>query len=635
MNLKEKDDCQSLLQELEAQKEFFQLAQLATGTGIWQWHLDKDEVYWDEYCWTLLGQKPSQQPLSYQGWRNLIHPEDILHIEKEIHKQLQAGGQFVVEFRYLCKEGSWLWVEGRGQTVKSDSQGNPLFIVGTHTDIQDRKNIEMERNSTLRTLNSMLQCLPDLVFRFNREGRLLSVKEDENLIRPAQQIQGQEVTEFLSPELAGLTLNKIALTLNSQKLQTYEYSILIKGQKRHYEARMMPLDSDEVLVLARDITEQKLTQQQLLASKKRLEAIFEIAPVGITITDEQGHIIDCNLESERLLGVTKEEHLKRNYDGVDWTIYAENGERLKAKDYASVQALKENRSVIGQIMNIRKEGFSSWILVSATPLNLTGYGVLVAYANITELKKAENQLAEQSSELRRSNSELEHFAYVASHDLRQPLRMISSFIRLLKKHMEGRLDDEEKSMMGFVSEGAQRMDQMLVSLLEYSRVGRKGEPQQRVNSRAKAEEALLFLQPQIQETQASVVFREANWPDVYASPDEMTRLFQNLINNALKYQRRGIAPQVELSCKADGDNWRFCVSDQGIGINPSQFDRLFKIFQRLHTSEEYQGSGIGLAVCRKIVEHQGGKIWVESDGEDKGSRFLFTLPVQPPSELLG
>lgn len=635
MDPHKKDDCQSLLQELKAQKEVFRLAQTATGVGIWQWYLDKNEIHWDAHCWSLLGRKPSQMPLSYQQWRDLLHPEDLRHTEKEVQKQMKAGGQYIVEFRCLAADGHWLWVEGRGQTVKTDSEGSPLIMVGTHTNIQARKSIELERNASLHTLDSMLKGLPDLVFRFNREGRLLSVKEDDNLIRPAQQIQGQKVTEFLSPELAELTLSKIAATLDTQELQTYEYTICIQGQERYYETRMVPLSHEEVLALARDVTEQTYTQRQLMASKKRLKAIFDIAPVGITITDEQGHIIDCNPESERLLGVTREEHLRRDYDDVDWNIYADDGSLLAADDYASVRALKEKRPVIGQIQNIRNKDFSSWILVSATPLNLPGYGVLIAYADINDLKQAEGKLAEQSNELRRSNAELEHFAYVASHDLRQPLRMISSFTNLLNKRLEDKLDEEARKMLGFVTKGAERMDQLLVSLLQYSRVGRKGEPRQSVNSRASAEEALSFLQPQIQETQAEVVFLEANWPDVYASPDEMTRLFQNLINNALKYQLPGVPPRVELSCQAEGDNWLFCISDQGIGIDPSQFERLFKIFQRLHTSEEYEGSGIGLAICRKIVERQGGEIWVESEGKGKGCRFLFTLPVQESAEPLG
>jgi len=622
------EDKKSLVEQMEMQNTALRLALTATGVGIWQWFLDKDEIYWDEHCWSLLGRTPSKEPLNYQQWRNWIHPDDHRRLKRDILKQLKAGNQYVIEFRYLCADGQWLWVEGRGQSVENDAQGKPVRIVGTHTNIQERKTLELQRDTTLNTLNSMLQGLPDLVFRFNSEGRLLSVKDDPNLIQPASRIQGQLITEVLKPELAELTLEKIAATLQNQRPETYEYSLFVDGQKHYYEARMVPLAQDEVLALTRDITEQTVTRHQLLASQKRFKAVFDIAPMGITLTDEQGHIIDCNPESERLLGISKAEHLNRDYDGIDWTIYAENGEFLEAKDYASVRALEDNRPVIGQVQNIRNENFSSWILVSALPLNLPGYGVLIAYVDINNLKQAEIQLAEQSKELRRSNAELEHFAYVASHDLRQPLRMISSFIKLLKNRLPEELGEEEQKMMGFVMDGAQRMDQMLVSLLEYSRVGRKGEPQQWLNSQEPLKEALQFLRPLIEESQASIDLAEQEWPEIHASPDEMTRLFQNLISNALKYRQPGKPPAIKLSCQRKEAFWQFCISDEGIGIETHQFDRLFKVFQRLHTSEEYEGSGIGLAICRKIVERQGGSIWVESEGKNQGSRFIFTLPVQ-------
>lgn len=350
-----------------------------------------------------------------------------------------------------------------------------------------------------QALLQMLQGLPDLVFRFNREGRLISVKEDPNLIQPVKAIENQLLEDVLEPQLAQLTREKILLTLKTQKLQTYEYLLTLDGQERHYEARMVPLNQDEVLALSRDMTEQILTRQAL-----------------------------------------------------------------------------EN-----------------------------------------------------------SNKELEQFAYVASHDLRQPLRMISSYIELLTKRWDGRLDEEEQLMMGFVQEGSKRMDQMLVSLLHYSRVGRKGEPMQHFNSQESFQEAFTFLGPQIKATQAKITPPSTPWPNIYASRDELTRLFQNLLGNALKYQPKNQQPEVEVTCQQSEGFWLFNIKDNGIGINPAHSDRLFQVFQRLHTREEYEGSGIGLALCRKVVERHGGKIWVESEGVGKGSCFFFTLPIQNPTDPLG
>lgn len=241
-----------------------------------------------------------------------------------------------------------------------------------------------------------------------------------------------------------------------------------------------------------------------------------------------------------------------------------------------------------------------------------------SHVDISAAKEAEEAL-------RLSNAELEQFAYVASHDLRQPLRMITSYTQLLERTLADKLDDDGREFMGFVRDGALRMDQMLVSLLEYSRVGRLGEPMTPLGSRALAEEAVRFLAPAIAEAGAEVRF-SGDWPTVLVSRNEGVRLFQNLVGNAVKYRAPGRPPVIDLDVRRGGGQWRFSVRDNGIGIDPKQFDRLFKVFQRLHTRATYEGTGVGLAVSRKIVERHGGRIWVESEGADKGTTFVFTLP---------
>ncbi|SFX29742.1 sensor histidine kinase [Marinospirillum alkaliphilum] len=486
----------------------------------------------------------------------------------------------------------------------------------------------VDHQITLNLLNSMIQALPDLIFRLNDQGYLLSAKDDPNLLLPTRDFIGRPVTEVLPPDLARLTLDRITETLQRQQRVCYEYSITAQGKTSFYEARMMPLSEHEVLAIARDITEQVQAREVLLSTQKRLTAIFDIAPVGISVTDEQGNIIDCNPESERLLGISKADHLARNYADHHWTIHAEDDSLLAPEDFASVRALKENRSIVGQVQEIRHPGFSSWILVSATPLNLPGYGVLIAYADINALKRTEALLAEQKAELQHSNAELEQFSYVASHDLRQPLRMINSYLELLHKQLEQTLSDEQQTMIHFATEAAARLDHMLVSLLEYSRVGRRGEPMRRVNSELALLEALRFLQPQIDEQQAEIRFNGEEWPVVFASPDELTRLLQNLISNSIKYHQPNQPPRITLTVERQKNFWQFNIIDQGIGIDPTQFDRLFRVFQRLHSRDEFEGSGIGLAICRKIVERHGGQISVTSEGLNQGCCFSFTLPAQ-------
>lgn len=229
-------------------------------------------------------------------------------------------------------------------------------------------------------------------------------------------------------------------------------------------------------------------------------------------------------------------------------------------------------------------------------------------------------------ELARSNVELEQFAYAVSHDLRQPLRMISNYLQLLERDLATGLSAQQKGFMGFAVDGAQRLDQMISSLLDYSRVGRKGEPKAPLASGVSLDEALAFLRVQIDESKAEVRIT-GQWPEVTASRDELTRLFQNLISNALKYVAPGARPTITVNSRVEADQWQVEIKDNGIGIDPAQQERLFKVFSRLHTREQYEGTGIGLALCRKIVEHHQGRIEVQSAGAGQGATFRFILPL--------
>jgi signal transduction histidine kinase len=235
------------------------------------------------------------------------------------------------------------------------------------------------------------------------------------------------------------------------------------------------------------------------------------------------------------------------------------------------------------------------------------------------------RIARQSEELTRSNTELEQFAYVASHDLREPLRMVSSFLGLLERHLAGKLDAEGHEFIGYARDGAQRMDQMIMDLLQYSRVGRMETVMEEVDLGRAVETAQQELAPKIAEAGGAITI-EGPLPTVAGFPAELARLFQNLLGNAIKYRAPDRAPQVIVRACPVAEGWRITVADNGIGIEPQFFDRIFAIFQRLHTRTQYEGSGIGLAICKKIVEHHHGHIWVESE-PGAGSAFHFILPA--------
>ncbi|WP_114418628.1 ATP-binding protein [Marinospirillum perlucidum] len=280
---------------------------------------------------------------------------------------------------------------------------------------------------------------------------------------------------------------------------------------------------------------------------------------------------------------------------------------------------------------LHKDGHWIWVLDRGRVVSRTPEGepewIAGTHLDITAQQEAFLALEANSQELEASNNELEHFAYAASHDLRQPLRMVNSYLQLLERGLGEQLDERHQQLLEFARGGATRLDQMLLSLLEYSRVGRQGEPQQSLPSRQGIDEALQFLQPDIQRRQAEIEIQSGDWPVILASSNEYTRLWQNLIGNAIKYTPADRTPRIQLAVKPAEGGWLFSIRDNGVGIDPDQMDRLFQVFQRLQSRSDYEGTGVGLAVARKIVERHGGRIWVESEGEGQGSCFYFTWPT--------
>ncbi|KDE40157.1 Phytochrome, two-component sensor histidine kinase [Nitrincola lacisaponensis] len=263
-----------------------------------------------------------------------------------------------------------------------------------------------------------------------------------------------------------------------------------------------------------------------------------------------------------------------------------------------------------------------------------GRRLLGSTQDITEQKLHEEAIRRQAEALQASNDELEQFAYVVSHDLRQPLRMIISFSKALEPPLSQLQDASVHEYLGYIHEGGQRLDEMLVSLLEYSRVGRGGEPVSACSVAQLRDEALIYLGPEIRSSGAEIEI-DGEWPVLPVSRNEGVRLFQNLIGNALKFHAPEAVPRIRLTGECRSDLWLCRITDQGIGIDPAQLERIFKVFQRLNPRSAYRGEGIGLAVCRKIVQRHGGEIHAESRGSGQGACIHFTLPLMTSEESSG
>ena len=251
-----------------------------------------------------------------------------------------------------------------------------------------------------------------------------------------------------------------------------------------------------------------------------------------------------------------------------------------------------------------------------------GFFVIITYL-LSYLKESVERISQYSKELEQNNKELNNFTSIAAHDLRAPLRAISGFAGLLQKHYKNKLDAEAEEYISYIVDGTERMNQLINNLLEYARVGTRKISLVPEDCNIILEKTLANLMLEI--TESGAVITAASLPTVSGDSTQLIQLFQNLIGNAIKYSNK--TPHIHISAERKNGEWLFRVSDNGIGIDSNQFQRIFEIFQRLHTRDQYSGTGIGLAICKKIVERHGGRIWVESE-TDKGSSFLFTLPAE-------
>ncbi|MBF0333578.1 MAG: PAS domain S-box protein [Alphaproteobacteria bacterium] len=414
-----------------------------------------------------------------------------------------------------------------------------------------------------------------------------------------------------------------------RKFRDFRYWIRSPDKSRWVSISGMPRFDAQGCFLGYRGAGTDVTREAEMAIRLRLLAqVVEKCPVSVVVTDPCGTLEYVNPRFLQVTGYSRDEVLGQNPRIL---ASGETPREVYAEMWDTVNA---GRSWAGEFKNKKKSGEHYWESALVAPI-LDDHDRVVHLIGIKEdvtaKRQAERSLAEahvllesQAAELSRSNQELEQFAYVASHDLRQPLRMISSYLTLLERHMKGALDDEAKTFMGYVRGGAAKMDALILSLLEYSRIGRGDRPFAPVALAEVVSDSLLMLDSAVAEAGAEVKVADG-LPEVSGDRVELVRLFQNLIGNAVKYRAPGRAPVVTVDWTENGAEWLLSVADNGIGIPPAAFDRVFVIFQRLVSGDRYEGTGIGLAVCRKIAEHHGGRIWVEST-EGQGSRFTVALP---------
>lgn len=592
-------------------------------------------------------------------WQNRIHRDDAPMVTQAIKNLFEKNERYDIEYRIERKDGKWIWLHDRSIGVYAS--GGILKADGLLTDITERKQMEQ----TLRQEEAKMRAILDHTYQFigllTTDGTVIeanrSALEFSGIAADCVANKPFWETPWWSHSPALQAKLRLAIKQAAQGiLARFEATHPAKDGTLHsidFSIKPIKDDSGKVIFLipeGRDITDLKQAEEARHEVERMYRVIFEGSSVGIITADYEtkkiGHV---NPATCRMLGYTLAELTHMNITDLH---PAESAQQT----LASFEALVRGEiSLARAIPCRRKDGGIFYADISNAQIIAHNKKWIVGFfTDVTERKRFEDQLRKnnlrldelvqaRTAELDRSNKELEQFAYVASHDLQEPLRMVSSYLQLLARRYQGKLDKNADEFIGYAVDGAKRMQKMISDLLQFSRIGKQGYAIEKVDCAMALQQALSNLKLTIQEHGAVIV--HGPLPVINIDQARITQLFQNLIDNAIKYHGQA-APRIQISAVwknaagqeappggPQGGEWIFSFQDNGIGIDPAFYDRVFVIFQRLHPPGKYPGTGIGLATCKKIVDQYKGRIWVESQ-PNQGSTFYFSIPAIVPENTV-
>jgi PAS domain S-box-containing protein len=601
-------------------------AQRLAHLGNWESDLVAGTLWWSDEVYRIFGVKPEQFDGTREAFLEYIHPDDRARLKQALAEALEDKKPYSIEHRIVQPGGAVRVVHERGE-VTFDQAGHPVRLFGTVQDITEHKKFEESLRNSEALYSSLVENIPQFIFRKNMEGEFTFANQKFCAIlgKPLEEIIGKTDFDFYPPELAEKYRQDDLDVIRSESLfETVEENRKPDGERIFVHVLKTPIrDARGIVVGVQgifwDITEQKRAEELLRAERDHSARIITGTPAVICGIAPDGRTNFLNPAGERITGYSRGEVVGKNW----WSVFYpgdayqqveqlfEAFEKGDVRDYEMTLTTKhgDNRTISWNSINRFDE--------SGRLIEVIGFG-----NDVTERRRAETKLHETLEELERSNRELEQFAYIASHDLQEPLRMVSSFTQMLARRYEGKLDKDADEYISYAVDGARRMQKLLNDLLAYSRVTSKARPFEPTDCESVLEQTLGNLRLAIEDTGAVVTHDPL--PTLPADETQLIQLFQNLLGNALKF-RGDDCPSVHVSARKRGPNWIFSVRDNGIGVAPEHYERIFQVFQRVRAKTDYPGTGIGLAICKKIVERHGGEIWVTSK-PGKGTTFSFSLP---------
>ncbi len=644
-------------------------AQHIAQIGSWEWDIRTDNVMWSDELYRIYGLTPNGDPLKYDEVMQRTHPDDRDLFVEKISQALRDKKPFEFVHRIVRPNGDLRVLQARGE-VFVDANDLVVKMVGTGQDITERRKSEealRRSQEEFIRLASIVESSGDSIIGTTLDGTI------DSWNRGAEKLYGYRKEEIIGKSIAVLFPEDKVEELNEklERIRRMEPIGDHESVRLRKDGIPVPVSvitspvknrEGEVLgasIIARDITRRIEAEQALRESQRLFNQFMDNSPTVAFMKDEEGRYVYVNRTFEKLYD-QKLANMKGKSD-FEW-LPNQIASELQKNDKAALEAEHVVEAV--ERIPVADGSVRDWLVfrfvVNSTSNKKLLGGVAVdiserrkaedmirranaelelrvlertreldmAIGNMqTEIiarKRAESELAKRAEELAVSNQELEQFAMIASHDLQEPLRKISSYGGLLSQRYKGQIDDKADKFIGHMTDGVQRMQNLIKGLLAYARIGRMGIPFRKVNLIEVVQQTLSDLESVIQENDAVVTYE--NLPSIQANPSQMGQLFQNLISNALKFRGRE-SPRIQIWGEQRANEWVIAVKDNGIGIEKQYVDRIFQIFQRLHSQKDFPGTGIGLAVCKKIVEIHGGKIWLQSE-KGMGTTFFFSLPTK-------